>query len=98
MKIRVPNGTPSFTQQTLCATCENAHIVRGVREQDQITRCHACGMDPLVITFPVTYCNEYQDTNSPSSWELEKIAWRVTPDVRHPAGFRIDKPTKSNED
>ncbi len=80
--------TPFFGTSSLCATCRSAQNVSGFRLNDTFTICRTGTSDPLRMPQPVVKCSEYDDKRNPPIWQLEKIAWRFSPDDRKKiAGF-----------
>lgn len=77
MAIKVKNGTPIFGP-SLCETCTRAHIARGYKVSEKVVICR--GTDPSrAITFPVRDCTDYIDRTRQNLWEMEKIAWVLSP-------------------
>jgi hypothetical protein len=86
--MRIYEGTPPQSEQSLCETCRHSTITRGRRFDEEIVRCDAVSMTTVVITFPVTTCSAYMDDQLPSYMELLEKAWILKPrDGKHPAGF-----------
>lgn len=72
--LKIQNGTTKGGGN-LCRTCRNAHVIRGVNNQ-QIVRCSA-GVDVVTLRFEVAECNRYHSAGEPSLYEMEEIAWRL---------------------
>lgn len=88
MPIKVVQGTPNFSEPSLCLSCRCAQNVTGLRQNDSFTLCRMHGMDAIRIQQPVVTCSEYDDRRLPQLWQLEKIAWRFSIDDRKKtAGF-----------
>jgi hypothetical protein len=87
--MKVYEGTPLQSTQSLCETCRHSTITRGRRFDEEIVRCEAIPMTrPLVIAFPVASCTGYVDAELPSYSELFEKAWILKPrDGKRPAGF-----------
>lgn len=98
MNVQIYEGTPVFSSKTLCVSCRNGHVCRGLRSNQEIVRCSTRGSEPFIVPFPVVQCNDYEAKNTPSFWELKEIAWKINADVRHPAGFKVERPKKSDDD
>ncbi len=73
MRLKIPGGTVSDGQASLCNTCRSATIIRGSRLSDEII---ACGKRIISdrITFPVAYCTGYseRETLPPSRVALRR--------------------------
>lgn len=93
---KIRNGTPHFSSPNLCLSCRNAQIMRGEGVDTEIVLCHNRGMENTVIRQKITFCNEYEDRNSPSMWQMEKIAWRIDVD-RHSRFIGLLDPKKFRE-
>jgi hypothetical protein len=88
MRIKIYDGTPGLSGESLCATCRHSTITRGRRFDEEIVRCEAQSSGTLLITFPVTQCTGYFDTRRPSYSELMRQAWILRPrSGKRPAGF-----------
>jgi hypothetical protein len=74
--------TPRFDGDSLCISCRYSHIIKGRGMNDEITLCRAgdSGMSNLRIDRPVMACNSYDDKRIPALYQMEKIAWRFSPD------------------
>jgi len=88
MQIKVRGGTVPHGQQSLCATCKYATVVRGRSLQEEIVECAQLSSGHGRIRFPVTYCTEHLDRNHPTIREMESIAWVLRTDSnRKQIGF-----------
>jgi hypothetical protein len=88
MNLKVRNGTPNHSSQTLCATCRLSMIVRGRTLDEEIVHCHAMPTHTVPITFTVTSCSTYCDARAPSYMQLLQTAWILKPGTKkRPAGF-----------
>ena len=88
MRMKIYEGTPAQSGESLCETCRHSTITRGRRFDEEIVQCHALPMTSVRITFPVTTCTAYMDDQLPSYMELLEKAWILKPrEGRHPAGF-----------
>jgi hypothetical protein len=86
--MKVYEGTPSQSGQSLCETCRHSTITRGRRFDEEIVRCEALPMSSILIMFPVASCTAYMDADLPSYSELFEKAWILKPhDGRRSAGF-----------
>jgi hypothetical protein len=91
LNIRIHNGTPILGGPSLCLSCRHSQIITDHKGEDS-TFCHAGqGLNPLVITRPVIRCNEYENENTPSMFEMQKIAWKISVDKDRPVGFLTPK-------
>ncbi len=85
MSVHVRNGTPSHGP-SLCDTCVYAHVKRGYRESDILVFCVAT--DPAHrVPFPVRDCTAHRDRTRPSLYEMEKVAFTITPREPKRPGF-----------
>jgi hypothetical protein len=88
MRMKVYEGTPSQSGDSLCETCRHSTITRGRRFNEEIVRCEALPSESTVITFSVTSCTAYLDADLPTYSELFDKAWILKPhDGKRPAGF-----------
>jgi hypothetical protein len=95
VSIRIHNGTPILSGPSLCLSCRHSQIITDHRSEDTVL-CHAGqSMNPMAITRPVIRCNEYENENTPSMFEMQKIAWKISVDKENrPAGFLPPKKWK----
>lgn len=93
MKIR--GGTPDFSKPSLCLSCRHAQIYRDNTDVET-TLCRA-GVDmlPLRILHPIIDCSEYDDRQTPSLAQMDRIAWKFSVDnTNKPMGFMTPKKWK----
>jgi hypothetical protein len=87
MRVNVKDAT-AVDGLSKCASCANAHIIRGFREFEEMVYCNFAY--PLIhISYKVRDCSNYQDRNRPDYDQMEKLAIYVEPasSLKH-AGFR----------
>ena len=53
----------------------------GAQMDEDVVICR-CGGEAVRVTWKVTECNMFEDKSTPALWEMEKIAWRLSPDNR----------------
>jgi hypothetical protein len=89
MRMKVYDGTPLQSGESLCEACRHSTITRGRRADEEIVRCEANTMSaPLIITFPVTSCTAFVDGDLPTYSELFEKAWILKPHAeKRTAGF-----------
>lgn len=88
MTGHVKNGTPMHGP-SLCATCENAMLVRGYRESQEVVVCDA-SYPALRVTFAVRECSRHRDTTRRDLKAMEEVAWAITPrGPKRAAGFGV---------
>ena len=86
--ISVKNGTP-VGEQSKCASCTHAHILRGFRESEEIAYCAFVLDQLLVVPFKVRECSNYTDKNRPTWEQMQDLAIEIQPiSYAKPAGFR----------
>jgi len=74
--IKVKGGTPQ-SSDTLCRTCNHAHIIKGFRATEEEVFCRYFYIE-REIRFPVCECTWYEDKRLASKTEMEEIAWFLT--------------------
>ena len=85
MRVKVRGGTVDHGQPSLCLTCRSATVVKGSRLRDEIIHC---GVVRGRVGFAVNSCTEYVDTNHPSLYDMEEMAWVLRSDPkRNHVGF-----------
>jgi len=77
MRVHMKGGTP-MSGPSLCGTCTLGHISKGYRQNEQIVVCKAVYFH-RTVPFPVQECSSYVDRNRQDFYEMEKIAWVITP-------------------
>lgn len=88
MRLKICGGTVQHGEQSLCATCRHATIVKGRSLREEIVECGLLSTDHGLIPFPVTSCSGYSDRRRPSIREMEDIAWVLRTDpARNQIGF-----------
>ena len=88
MRIKVQGGTARAGEAPLCSTCRHATVVKGIRLRDEIVECDVLSYRQNRITFPVTFCTGYVDSQHPTVREMEEIAWVLRTDPkRKQVGF-----------
>ncbi|MGE5110389.1 MAG: hypothetical protein ACM3JB_06005 [Acidobacteriaceae bacterium] len=93
-RVFVKNGTP-VSSQSLCMTCEYAHVMRGFRESEELVYCYFA-TPMFLVPFSVRDCNDHSDRNRPTWEQMEKLAIEVRPTKRSKeVGFA--KQTESDE-
>jgi hypothetical protein len=98
MKLKVYGGTACHSDDTLCATCTHARIIRGRSLNEEIIDCRIMGYGVLRITFRVTSCSDYTDSRLPSVMEMMENAWVLRKgSKRRPAGFIHGKDLRADE-
>ena len=86
-RVYVKNGTP-IEGQSLCCSCNHAHILRGYRECEELVFCNYVFEQLLPVPFKVHECTNYADKNKPSWEQMEKLAIEIKPAVSYkPVGF-----------
>lgn len=82
--IKIHGGTP-LGSKSLCGTCRNAHVIRGINLQEEV---YCRQIAPMVrLHFPVETCNRYDDVRMPPLYEMQEIAWEVKSRRRDKLGF-----------
>jgi hypothetical protein len=98
--IFVKNGTP-VAEQSKCASCTHAHVLRGFRESEEIVYCTFVSDNLLVVPFKVRECSNYADKGRPTWEQMQDLAIAIQPvSYAKAAGFRqlgSDKEDASNE-
>ena len=67
------------TNSSLCGSCREAHVVE-FANGTRATFCNAHHSESRAVLRPVQRCSEYQNKNTPSQWQMEKIAWTLITD------------------
>ena len=86
MGIYVRNGTP-LDGPNLCETCSYGFIRLGYRVGEEIVVCR--WTEPASrVEFRVRSCSAYQDKTRPNMYQMEQIAWAISPSrAKETAGF-----------
>jgi len=86
MSIHVKNGTP-MDRPPLCDTCTYGLIQRGYKQTEMRIFCRAT--DPTHrVAFPVRECTAYVSKNRQGLFDMEQIAWVLSPrGPKRAAGF-----------
>src|SRR5262245_41537130 len=87
MRIKVQGGTVDHGQQSLCASCRWATIIRGHKLGDEIVECDQLYYRNRRVLFPVMSCSRYSDRRLASVKDMEEIAWILRSDPHHQVGF-----------
>jgi len=82
--IKIHNGTPDHSTQSLCVSCREGLVVEGQKESDRVTYCTMLRRN---VPFIVTACGSYEDKSLPSLWDMRQIAHRIVLDKSGVAGF-----------
>jgi hypothetical protein len=89
MSVIIRNGKPQVSE-SLCNSCQWAHIQRGFAESEEVILC-AFLRQPHPVPFKVSHCTDYNDKRVPSKADMEEIAWIIrTKDVNRQVGFSPD--------
>ena len=86
-KPYIKNGTP-VGSESLCRTCNSAHIMTGYRESELVTICKYVHPN-IAVPFTVNTCTGYYDKNRPSWQQMEDLAIDIVPGPLKPVGFKI---------
>ena len=92
MDIKVRGGT-ARGDENLCLSCRWA----AVRESAQGQLMVKCAEFDVMITTATVRCSDYQNKNTTSLTDMEKIAWIVTTDAKGRVGFRPIKDMTKQE-
>lgn len=79
MKVR--NGTPDFSEPSLCESCAYARVTRGEAPSEMVVVCTASYSAPQIVRFKVVDCSAYFHRAKVPYSKMEEIAWFV--DVDH---------------
>jgi hypothetical protein len=78
MGVYVKNGTP-LDGPALCETCSYAFIRLGYRVGEEVVMCR--WTEPVTrVEFRVRECTAYHDKTRPNMYQMEQLAWIVSPD------------------
>jgi hypothetical protein len=76
--IKVRNGTER-SDTNLCTTCKHHTHIRFAETGKEVRLCQGITYDrPMVLSGPVSSCNQFKDANAPTLYDMQKIAWDVT--------------------
>jgi hypothetical protein len=67
---------------SLCSTCDNAWIVKGMARSEVMVQCHAHYGATTTVRWHVTECTSYFERSAVSLRDMEKIAYRFSVDDR----------------
>lgn len=84
-RIKVLDGTPVSSDKSLCHSCGSASIAKGEKRDQEIIKCRQLEQ---VITFKVVECNDYHHKDEVSLWQMEKIAWHISPSNSGRIGYK----------
>lgn len=85
--VYVKNGTP-VTAPSICESCNNAHILRGFRDSEEIVYC-SYAYPMILVPFKVRECSNHWDKNRPTWRQMEDLAIEIRPSVSFkPIGFQ----------
>lgn len=96
MRVHIKDGT-AIEGASKCASCVNAHIIRGYRESEELVFCDYAS-DLIRIPFKVKECSNYRDRKHPDWEQMEKLAIAVQPlSSAKAAGFRLISDAEEDE-
>ncbi len=76
MAMRVVRSVDGVVQESLCRSCRYASIQTGYSVKEEEIRC--CYLREVrLVTFPVKTCTDYLSKETPTVYELEKIAFII---------------------
>lgn len=76
MAIRVVRSVAAVGQESLCRSCRYASIQTGYSAKEEEIRC--CYLrEARLVSFPVRMCTDYLSKETPTVYELEKIAFII---------------------
>jgi|SRR3954453_8519783 hypothetical protein len=85
--VYVKNGTP-VTSASICESCNNAHILRGFRDSEEVVYC-SFAYPMILVPFKVRDCSNHWDKNRPTWRQMEDLAIEIRPSVSFkPIGFQ----------
>src|SRR2546425_7635677 len=87
IRIKVIDGTPIHSGNSLCHRCEEGQIIKGQQVSDETVICHESYYRPFRIIRPVVECNRFRERMTKSKGEMEKIAWVLETNRGRPIGF-----------
>ena|SRR5579884_1043802 len=96
MKIQIKGGTPQHGE-SLCATCQWAHIIRGFRESEELIICRSVYPN-LEVAFAVRECTRFCSSVIPTPQQMESMALIIPVEPkRKRAGFAGKEVSKEAE-
>lgn len=88
MEFKVRNGTARESGSSLCASCRHSIVIRGQTLDQEIVHCRATAIGVTRVTFKVSACSAYMDSQHPTYMEMVQDAWILQPgSKKKPAGF-----------
>jgi hypothetical protein len=86
-RIKIHDGVIGSTGPLgLCVSCKHAYI-----RETRLNMLITCSRAPdgfKQVTSPVLRCRDYADTEQPTKWEFEQLAWTIKVDPKtNKAGF-----------
>ncbi|MGA9241614.1 MAG: hypothetical protein WBW03_06490 [Silvibacterium sp.] len=76
MAIRLVRSVTGVGQESLCRSCRYASIQAGYSVTEEEIRCSYL-REVRLISFPVKACTDYLSKETPTVYELEKIAFII---------------------
>jgi len=96
MRIHIKEGA-AVEGESKCASCSHGHMIRGVRESDELVFCNFA-YELIRIPFKVRECSNHRDRNRPDWRQMEDLAIDIQPlTSAKPAGFRLVRDSEQNE-
>jgi hypothetical protein len=87
MAIRIVRSVTGVVQESLCRSCRYASIQTGYSAKEEEIRC--CFLrEARLVSFPVKACTDYLSKETPTVYELEKIAFII--DLNKFVGSKIE--------
>ena len=78
---KVKHGTPIHHKPSLCLSCRNATVVKGLAESEMIVYCSALPARYDILHHSVDQCSKYDDRRHPPPLAImSKIAWPIVTD------------------
>ena len=98
MRMKVHGGTVLYGDNSLCASCRFATIVRGRTLDEEVVHCGSITTRGMRVPFKVTSCTSHSDINQPTYAQFLEDAWILKPgSKRRPAGFVRHSELKAEE-
>jgi len=76
MAIRLVRSVTGVGQESLCRSCRYASIQTGYSMTEEEIRCSYL-REVRLVSFPVKACTDYLSKETPTVYELEKIAFII---------------------